>query len=286
MDRVPVSLLAAAAGVVLYGCGQAPAPTPTPDLSETITGLIYCDNQFEFYFNGELVATDPLDFRPHQAVNVSFTWDGVSDKVYAIKCQDYATESGYEYTEADGTLRGVSTNLGDGALLAKFSDGTRSDTSWVVYTQTYGPTQASIDAGCNATALDLCEIEDRGYPTNWETVGFDDSAWIAASTFDADTVGWGRTPTFRTADESGWSDGTTTCGELVNPLTGYALTAPDNYMNLTEDYCLDPRVVMCGGNEQCGESDDEEMFIWNSELLYDNIVFFRLTVPAARTMAV
>ena len=43
--------------------------------SETITGTIYCDNYFEFWFNGIKIAEDPLDFTPHNAVSVSFTYD-------------------------------------------------------------------------------------------------------------------------------------------------------------------------------------------------------------------
>lgn len=47
--------------------GSASTPTVAPAGSaQTITGHIFCDNQFEFYFNGQLVATDPMSFTPHQ----------------------------------------------------------------------------------------------------------------------------------------------------------------------------------------------------------------------------
>ena len=39
------------------------------DAAVTITGHIYCDNYFEFYFNGQQVFTDPLDFTPHNAAS-------------------------------------------------------------------------------------------------------------------------------------------------------------------------------------------------------------------------
>ena len=48
---------------------SASTPTVVPVSSgsaQTITGHIFCDNQFEFYFNGQLVATDPMSFTPHQ----------------------------------------------------------------------------------------------------------------------------------------------------------------------------------------------------------------------------
>jgi hypothetical protein len=87
-------------------CCTLPAGTP-----QTITGTIYCDNYFEFWFNGQLVAKDPINFVPHNAVGVSFEWDGTSDKEYAIMCMDYASDSGYEYTET------TTPGLGDGSLM-------------------------------------------------------------------------------------------------------------------------------------------------------------------------
>jgi len=105
--------------------------------AETITGTNYCDNYFEFYFNGELIKKDPMTFTPHQAVEVTFDWDGTSDKHYAIMCQDFATSSGYEYTSS------TNPGLDDGALIASFSDGTITSSEWQSYVVTYGPTEAS-----------------------------------------------------------------------------------------------------------------------------------------------
>ena len=83
-------------------------------------------------------------FTPHQAVRVEFEWDGFSDKHYAIMCQDFATESGYEYTH--GTTK--DPWIGDGALLAEFSDGTKTNGDWMVKVITHGPTEESTQAGC------------------------------------------------------------------------------------------------------------------------------------------
>mmetsp|Transcript_29655 Transcript_29655/g.76066 ORF Transcript_29655/g.76066 Transcript_29655/m.76066 type:complete len:103 (+) Transcript_29655:689-997(+) len=46
------------------------------------------------------------------AYEVSFEWDGLSDKEFAIMCMDYASPSGYEYTET------ASPQIGDGVLMA------------------------------------------------------------------------------------------------------------------------------------------------------------------------
>ena len=64
-------------------------------------------------------------------------------------CQDFATESGYEY------LYGTTKDpwIGDGALLAEFSDGTVTNKDWKIKVITHGPTQESTDAGCVTSFL-------------------------------------------------------------------------------------------------------------------------------------
>lgn len=230
---------------------------------ETITGYIFCDNQFEFYFNGELIKTDPLDFTPHQAVKVSFEYDGTSAKTYAIMCQDYASASGYEYTSTN------SPKLGDGNLLAEFSDGTVTSTAWKVYTVTFGPTDASIDSGCSSSNLDVCATQDNGMPTDWYTKSFDDSSWISATQYTTSETGWGRAPSY--------SGGM--CQTITSPDTGS--NADPSSLATTEDECLNPRTVMCGGDETCSGSEGQP--IWGADLERDNKMIFRLTVAAETT---
>ena len=45
---------------------------------------------------------------------------------YAIMCQDYASDSGYEYTSSNKPA------LGDGALIATFSTGVSTSSAWKV----------------------------------------------------------------------------------------------------------------------------------------------------------
>ena len=79
----------------------AGAKAACPGAPRTVHGTVYCDNRFTLWVNGEEVVDDPVDFTPHQAVRVSFEWDGVSSLTYAIQCEDYASESGYEYVHPD-----------------------------------------------------------------------------------------------------------------------------------------------------------------------------------------
>jgi len=233
--------------------------------SETITGVIYCDNTFEFYFNGEPIKEDPISFTPHNAVRVSFTWDGVSDKVFAIKCQDYASASGYEYTQTSKPA------LGDGALLAEFDDGTVTDASWLTYTVTFGPTDASIRAGCSSSNLDACVVEEYETPTDWFASSFDDSSWGSVTEYTAAEAGWGRTPTY--------SSSAGTCSTVTSPLTKE--NENPSYVETTSDECLDPEDVLCGGDSSC--TGDEGRFIWGADLTRDNMVLFRKTVTVETT---
>ncbi len=219
---------------------------------QKITGTIYCDNKFTLWVNGEKIAEDPIDFTPHQAVDVEFHWDGTSNITYAIQCEDYASPSGFEYTE---TKR---PQLGDGALIAKFKDGlgTTSSKEWKVFTSTYGPTEASEAAGCSAKNLDKCVVEDRGIPTNWSQPAFDDSTWSNATLYTAEEAGWGRTPS--------WSE-THGCCTLSSPLNRESLGC---LTSIDKKACLSPREVF---------NDDTAEFIWAADLEKDNRVLFRYT---------
>eukprot|EP00930_Biecheleria_cincta_P018704 TRINITY_DN14475_c0_g1_i1.p1 TRINITY_DN14475_c0_g1~~TRINITY_DN14475_c0_g1_i1.p1 ORF type:complete len:347 (+),score=29.76 TRINITY_DN14475_c0_g1_i1:51-1043(+) len=241
--------------------GPAPASAAV-----TITGTIYCDNVFEFYFNGQLVKSDPITFTPHQAVSVSFTYDGTSPKTYAILCQDYASDSGYEYI---GTS---SPQLGDGALIAEFSDGTVTSTSWKSYVVTHGPTAASESAGCSASNLSPCAVADYGTPSNWFSTSFDDSSWAAATQYTAQEAGWGRTPAWSSSNgccqpTSPVSRSNLGCCNCNSDGTASGFTS----VTVTESECLNPETEL---------GSSSASFIWGSSLTKDNKMLFRHTVSA------
>lgn len=218
-----------------------------------VVGTVYCDNKFTLWVNGKLVATDPIDFTPHQAVRVEFDWDGASDITYALECEDFASLSGYEYV---GTQR---PQLGDGALIAQFDDGFETVTSsadWRAHVATFGPTDASIDAGCSPTSLAACAVENRGTPEGWSSVGFDDRGWELATSYSPAEAGWGRPPR--------WSDSGGCCG-MTSPVDRSSLGCD---AAVVQDQCLDPRSELAGGAAE---------FIWGADLERDNRVLFRHT---------
>lgn len=213
----------------------------------TVTATIYADNYFELYVNGEQVAVDPLDFTPHQAVQVTFDVPEGTTPVYAIVASDFATDSGYEYTSTN------SPQLGDGGLIAVFSDGQVTGADWKCYTVLYGPTEASEAAGCSGTNLDACEVTDAGVPDGWANADFDDSGWQQAREYSAQAVGWGRNPDYRNGE----------CCTITNPLTRE--DASPSCLAMDAQECLSPEEQSWGDAE----------FIWGSDLERVNKVLCR-----------
>lgn len=235
------------AGTVFGGLPAACDGTP-----RKVAGVVYCDNQFTLWVNGTKVATDPVAFTPHQAVRVEFDWDGKSDITYALLCEDYASPSGYEYVESRRP------QLGDGALIARFDDAlqTVTSTAWRVHTATFGPSDASIAAGCSATNLAVCTVEDRGIPEGWTAAAFDDSQWPLATSYTAAEAGWGRTPE--------WGNTEGCCG-MTSPVDRSSIGCD---AAVTRDQCLDPRSEFSASAAE---------FIWGTSLERDNRVLFRYT---------
>lgn len=309
---------------------------------EIITGTIFCDNYFEFWFNGELIVKDPFEFAPHNAVNVSFIWDGVSDKTYAILCQDYMNkdygDTGFEYADApvwnmetesccymskdtlmldsctdvtkeecptscpankgigfwedhtnsdrcteDGNCIGCGPWIGDGSLLADFSDGTQTNKDWKVYVASFGPTDNSIAAGCSYKNFNPCEVEFFDVPETWYASDYDDSKWDIATEFTVQETGWGRTPTYNA-----------TSGECCGIMSQGRRLADPVCMKVPPEHCLNPKEVLCdksGGSicpgptcaalgPQCDRPEDPRM-IWSADLQRAQQNFFRYTVSAS-----
>ena len=77
MDRINLKSALSILMVLFLLTGfRSAVATPCPGKTQIVTGTVYCDNQFILWVNGEKIATDPIVFTPHQAVSVSFEWDG------------------------------------------------------------------------------------------------------------------------------------------------------------------------------------------------------------------
>jgi hypothetical protein len=140
-----VGRITATDGTVLTVPAQTAYPTrPTADLynecaprnlaplkpviidpdGELITAHIVADNYFELYVNGTLVATDNTPYTPFNSAIVQFR--AKRPLTYAFKLVDWEENLGLG-TEL---MRGDPWYPGDGGLIARFSDGTVTDHTW------------------------------------------------------------------------------------------------------------------------------------------------------------
>jgi hypothetical protein len=132
-------------------------------------------------------------------------------------------------------------------------------------TTSFGPTAASVTAGCSATNLTPCAIQATAEPAGWTTAAFDHSAWPSATTYTESQAGWGRTPS--------WSNGK--CSQSTSPFTrdNLAFSAGNvdsagvaTEVTVAEGDCLNPKTVL---------SDKGATFIWGPDLEKDNTILIR-----------
>ena len=224
---------------------------------ETITGTIFCNNDFSLYINGELVAKDSIPTIPHNAMNISFHVEKDKDITFAIDARDLASnETGLEFDNQC---------IGSGGLRAIFSNGVVTNDKWVCTTYHYGPVNwkecfgaqtvrnqsLQIHPGCrqNSTPpLEGCFARYTRKPDGWASPGFDDSHWEYALEFNEDDAGWGLRP-----------QGCTNPNTIISPE-------------------LDPK----GENITCPENINwgDSKFIWRPDLDLDNHLLCRYTLSS------
>lgn len=159
-----------------------------PD-GEVVTGYIVGDNYFELYVNGRLVGVDPVPYTPFNSVIVRFK--AKRPYTYALKAVDWEERLGLGME----TNRGNEWHAGDGGLIARFSDGTVTDSTWAVQSFYIAPLEKPGDvvekgdvreaypfgrvypAAKVPACRERCFAVHYPVPDNWAAPGFDDSHW-------------------------------------------------------------------------------------------------------------
>ncbi len=170
---------------------------------EVITGYIVADNYFELYVNGKLIAVDAVPYTPFNSTIVKFK--ARKPYTYAFKVVDWEEDLGL------GTEIGVRDGpfyQGDAGLIARFSDGTVTDSSWKVQSFYISPLISPDEVVEKANNIHMTPrigrvhpnapkpgCQDRCYavhypmPKNWAARGFDDSKWPHAFEYTDEEVG-------------------------------------------------------------------------------------------------
>jgi len=163
---------------------------------EVVTGYIICDNYSELYINGQLIGTDPVPFTPFNSVIARFR----VKKPYTIAIQ------AVDWEELPGlgaeNNNGNPFHAGDGGMIAVFSDGTVTDTSWKAQVYYISPisspdsvqiksdnTRYTYQSLRNISCGDSCYAAHLPIPSNWMNSGYDDSNWPKAIEYAPTTVG-------------------------------------------------------------------------------------------------
>lgn len=196
MSRLFLILMAATSLAAEPAPGRPPRPAGKggqtrlvkPTMADTVRLNVYADNWFVLYINGKLVATDPIDFLPHNVVSVDVLPE--YPMTIAVMAKDNANaETGLEYGD----------HVGDGGFILKFADGTVTDATWKAKCFFRGPLRRDV---ANPT------VERAPIPPDWFKADFDDRDWPAAKVFAEQEVG-PKEP-FYQADFKGarfiWSD--------------------------------------------------------------------------------
>ena len=162
-----------------------------------ITGFIHADNYFELWVNGRFVGRDSIGMVPFNTAVVRFR--AKYPITYAIKAVDWESHPGIGMEYAN-------FNIGDGGVIAYFSDGTRTDATWKAETFYVAPLDdpscVRVTAGggrdstfCSQAVRPNCGMDPKTcsalhfpIPNDWTVAKFDDSRWPPAAEWPAALV--------------------------------------------------------------------------------------------------
>ena len=168
---------------------------------EVVTGFMVADNYFELYINGKLIGVDATPFTPFNShvvrVRVKRPY------TIAVLAQDWEDKLGLGME----IFQGNPWHSGDGGFVARFSDGTVTDSSWKAQAFYIAPLQHPDDVveygnihdtshlgrihplAKLPTCREHCFAVHYPIPNGWTAPGFDDSSWPRAFEYLDQEVG-------------------------------------------------------------------------------------------------
>jgi hypothetical protein len=180
--------------------GDVPVVEIDPD-GEVVTGYIVADNYFEVYVNGKLVGVDAVPFTPFNSAIVKFK--AKRPYTYALKLVDWEEKLGVGMEKMPDN----DWHPGDGGVIARFSDGTVTDSTWKAQSFYIAPLASPDDVFEKANVHDTTKLgrthplktkptcQEKCYavhypiPENWAAASFGDGAWPRAYEYTDEDVG-------------------------------------------------------------------------------------------------
>ena len=176
---------------------------------EVITGYVVADNYYEMYVNGKLVSVDNTPYTPFNSTIVKFRAKRPYTLAFLVVDWDEHLGLGMEVFPVPITPKTNKYYPGDGGLVARFSDGTVTDSSWKAQTFYIAPLvdpadivdrgnvrEAVVATGGRThpfarrpTCEDKCYALHYPIPKNWQSPRFNDTHWPRAWEFTEREIG-------------------------------------------------------------------------------------------------
>jgi hypothetical protein len=168
---------------------------------EVVTGFMIADNYFELYINGRLLGVDATPFTPFNAHVVRFRVK--RPYTIAVLAQDWEDKLGLGME----VFGGNEWHSGDGGFVARFSDGTVTNSSWKAQSFAIAPLAHPDDVveygnihdtshlgrihplAKLPTCREHCFAVRYPIPEGWTEPGFDDENWPQAFEYLDQEVG-------------------------------------------------------------------------------------------------
>jgi len=182
---------------------------------EVITGFIVADNYYEMYVNGKLVSVDNTPYTPFNSAIVKFKVKRPYTMAFLLVDWDEHQGLGMEVFPVPVTPKTNKYYPGDGGLVAAFSDGTVTDSTWKAQTFYIAPLMDPKEVVERGHVHDTPRLggrthpyarkppcEDKCYavhnpiPTNWQSPRFNDKYWPRAWEFTPQEIGVNNLPAY------------------------------------------------------------------------------------------
>ncbi|HEX2828677.1 MAG TPA: hypothetical protein VHP37_20145 [Burkholderiales bacterium] len=180
-----------------------------------VTGFIVADNYYEMYVNGKLVSVDNTPYTPFNSAIVKFRVKRPYTMAFLVVDWDEHLGVGMEVFPVPVTPKTNKYYPGDGGLIAKFSDGTVTDSTWKAQSFYIAPLvdpREVVDRGHihdtpnlggrthpyarRPTCEDKCYAVHYAIPANWQSPRYDDRYWPRAWEFTDQEIGVTNLPAY------------------------------------------------------------------------------------------